>query len=700
MGKPLRVLVVEDSPDDVELLLRELRSGGYDPTYERVQTAKAMTAALAKQTWDIVIADYTMPDFSAPAALELLQKSGFDLPFIIVSGVIGEEVAVEAMKAGAQDCIMKYNLKRLLPAVERELREAEGRRDRRKAEERLKQSEERFRQIAESIREVFWMTNPKKNEMLYVSPGYKEIWGRTCESLYERPAEWLEAIHPEDRDRVMMAAMEKQAQGTYDEEYRILQPDGSVRWIRDRAFPVRDASGQVYRITGIAEDVTERRQAEDLIKHMAFYDTLTELPNRNMLYDRLLNAIRTDGGQGQPMALLLMDLDRFKEINDTLGHNRGDEILKQVGRRLRMAMFERDIVARLGGDEFGVLLLKMADVKDIDVAIQRIVTALDVPFLITDIPIRIETSIGIALYPDHGVEAGALLRRADIALNISKRTGVPYTVYNTAQDQHSPQRLSLMGELHHAIEHNELFLHYQPKINLKTRRIIGVEALVRWNHPQRGMVPPDQFILPAEQTGVIHSLTRWVMEAGMRQCKALRRAGTELTVSVNLSARNLLDPKLPSLMAKRFQTNGVVPDWMTFEITESAIMADPPRALQTLNQLHEIGVRLSIDDFGIGYSSLAYLKKLPVDSIKIDKSFVINMVKEVNDSVIVRSTIELGHNMGLKVVAEGVENKDLWDRLSALGCDEAQGYYMARPMPAEDLTRWLDESPWGLSGAA
>jgi EAL domain-containing protein (putative c-di-GMP-specific phosphodiesterase class I) len=316
--------------------------------------------------------------------------------------------------------------------------------------------------------------------------------------------------------------------------------------------------------------------------------------------------------------------------------------------------------------------------------------------MITDIPIRVETSIGVALYPEHGAEAGVLFRRADIAMNISKQAGVPYTVYDPAQDKHSPQRLALMGELHHAIEHNELLLFYQPKINLKTRRILGVEALVRWQHPYRGMIPPDQFILPAEQTGLIHPLTQWVLAAGMRQCKAWREAGMALTVSVNLSARNLLDMKLPGQVAELLRMTGVSAEWMTFEITESAIMADPVRALEILNMLHEMGIRFSIDDFGIGYSSLAYLKKLPVDEIKIDKSFVINMIKNLSDAVIVRSTIELVHNIGLRVVAEGVENKDLWDRLSALGCDMAQGYYMCRPLPAEELTRWLSESPWGL----
>ncbi|HUK57187.1 MAG TPA: PAS domain-containing protein [Nitrospiria bacterium] len=572
--------------------------------------------------------------------------------------------------------------------------------DRKREQEALIRSEERFRQIAESIREVFWMTNAGNDEMLYVSPGYEKIWGRACKDLYERPQTWLDSIHPEDRYRVLKAAKEKQGQGTYDEEYRIIQPDGSIRWIRDRAFPVRDAAGQVYRITGIAEDITERREAEAMVQHAANYDTLTGLPNRTMFYNRLLNGIRTDPERGRRMALLLVDLARFREINDTLGHERGDEVLRSVGRRLREAMFDRDVVARPGGDEFSILLLNLENANDIDAAVQKILKALNPSFLIDNLPIRIETCIGIALYPDHGETAEALFRRADIALNLCKRTGIPYAVYDPAKDKHSPQRLALMAELHYAIEHNELRLYHQPIIDMKTRHTVAAEALVRWKHPLRGLIPPDQFILPAEQTGLIHPLTRWVMAAGMRQCKAWHEAGMELTVSVNLSARNLLDPKLPALVAEQLQSAGVNPGWMRFEITESAIMADPVHALDVLTKLHEMGIRLSIDDFGTGYSSLFYLQKLPVDTIKIDKSFIINMGRNQNDVVIVRSTIDLAHSLGLRAIAEGVETQDLWDRLSPMGCDAAQGYYISKPLPSEEFTRWIHESPWGLSPSA
>jgi EAL domain-containing protein (putative c-di-GMP-specific phosphodiesterase class I) len=352
-------------------------------------------------------------------------------------------------------------------------------------------------------------------------------------------------------------------------------------------------------------------------------------------------------------------------------------------------------VARLGGDEFAVLLA-MAEAKDVNATVQEIMKALERPFLIGSLPIRIEGGIGIALYPEHGTEAGTLFQRADIALNTAKRTGISYSVYDPAQDKHSPQRLSLMSELHHAIEHDELLLFYQPKIGMQSRSIIGVEALVRWKDPERGLIPPDQFILPAEQTGLIHPMTQWVLNAAMRQCLAWHQAGIEINVSANLSARNLLDGGLPDQITQLIKTYQISPGWMVFEITESAIMADPARAQEILLKLNEMGIRLSIDDFGTGYTSLSYLTKLPVKEIKIDRAFVMNMTKNKSDAVIVRSTIDLAHNLDLDVVAEGVENQEHWDQLASLGCDAAQGYYMGKPMPAADLNSWFKESPWGF----
>jgi len=462
------------------------------------------------------------------------------------------------------------------------------------------------------------------------------------------------------------------------------------------ASGVVDEHGIPLGLVYVAQDISEQKKAEAKIQHMAFYDTLTKLPNRNMLYDRLLKAIQTASGQGKPMALLLMDLDHFKEINDTLGHYQGDLLLKEMGSRLKSALFEPDTVARLGGDEFTVLLPRLAKVEDIHVVIQKLQDALRAPFMIDSQPVAVEASIGVAIYPDHGTNADVLLQRADVAMYMAKNSGSGYLIYDPKHDEHSPRRLALIGELRQAIDNEQLFLYYQPKISFKTHRVIGLEALVRWQHPEYGFVPPDQFILPAEQTGLIHPLTRWVLKTALSQSQVWRQAGLDLPVSVNLSARNLHDPELRGYLAELFKTTGGTPELLELEITESAIMADPQRALEVITRLRAMGIRFSLDDFGIGYSSLSYLKKLPVDTIKIDKSFVMDMAKDEDDVLIVLSTINLAHNLGLKVVAEGVELGKIWDQLANFGCDAAQGYYMSKPLPVDDLNRWLKESPWGI----
>lgn len=682
---PLKALIVEDSDADAALILRELRRGGYEPAFERVQTEEEMRDALARGPWQVVISEYSLPRFGALDALRVAKHSGLDLPFLIVSGSIGEEIAVAAMKAGAHDYLVKDKLARLSPAIDRELKEAETRLKHR-------QSEERFRQLAESIQEVFWMTDPDKRDMLYISPSYETVWGRTCESLYSDPRSFLESIHPDDRERVT-SAMAGQAAGGYDEEYRIMRPDGSVRWIKDRAFPVRDASGAVHRIAGIAQDVTDRKQHEETIRHLAYYDALTGLPNRTLLHDRLQQAILLGRRAATTVAFLLMDLNRFKEVNDTLGHHKGDLLLQQVGGRLRGVVRESDTVGRLGGDEFAVLLLGVGDVDHAKRVADKLLKALEAHFVVDGLTLEVGASIGIALCPLHADDGNLLMQRADVAMYAAKQAGAGAMIYSAEQDTHSHRRLELVGELRAAIERDELTLHYQPKLSLAGRRVIGLEALVRWRHPQRGLIPPDQFISLAEQTGIIKPLTVWVLRAAMRQAKAWRAAGLAVPVAVNLSARTLHDPTLPEEIERLLAASGVPPDGLGLEITESTIMVDPARAMEVLTRLSRMGVALSIDDFGTGYSSLGYLKKLPVSELKIDRSFVVQMARDADDAVIVRSTIDLAHNLGLTVVAEGVEDRVTWARLADLKCDAAQGYYLSPPVPAEDLAARLGARP-------
>lgn len=443
----------------------------------------------------------------------------------------------------------------------------------------------------------------------------------------------------------------------------------------------------------------ERAQQTAKLEHQALYDSLTDIPNRTLLHDRLRQAISTAQRTRTSLALLLIDLDRFKEINDTLGHARGDLVLKQVGPRIQATLRQSDSVARLGGDEFAVLLPTVSSPSHAVLTAGKILQALQTPFPVEGLEMEIGASIGIVLCPEHGAEAELLMQHADIAMYVAKQQGSGYAVYAPELDRHSPQKLTLMGELRHAIEHDELVLHYQPKLSLKTQSIIGVEALVRWQHPQRGMLYPDQFIPLAEQTGLMKLLSLWVINHALNQHSAWKRGGLDISMAINLSARNLHDPELPSLVGELLLRHQTPPGSLDLEITESAIMADPIRALEVLTRLSAMGVKLSIDDFGTGHSSLAYLKKLPVDTVKIDKSFVMDMTKDEGSSLIVRSTIDLAHNLGVAVIAEGVEMHEAWIDLSILGCDAAQGYYINRPIPAVEFIAWLKGSPWELATA-
>ena len=441
----------------------------------------------------------------------------------------------------------------------------------------------------------------------------------------------------------------------------------------------------------LSEEIARREQSERSLQHQALHDVLTGLPNRTLLADRVQQALAASRRDGQPLGLLLMDLDRFKEVNDTFGHHHGDLVLQEIGRRLQASLRESDTIARLGGDEFAVLL-PQTDAAGAVKAAGGLLEILAQPLLLEGRAFEVGASVGIALYPDHGDDAATLLRRADVAMYASKRAGTHHTVYEPEHDQNSPDRLALVGELRRAIEEDELVLHYQPKMDLRTGRVMGAEALVRWHHPERGLVPPSEFISIAEETGLIRPMSLWVLDAALRQCHSWEQDGHALSVAVNLSMRNLHDEDLPDLVADRLTASGVRPDALVIEITEGTLMADPERALQIIRRLNSLGVRIAIDDFGTGYSSLSYLNRLPVSELKIDQSFVRQMASAANEATIVRSTIGLAHDLGLVVVAEGIEDRPTWNLLAQLGCDLAQGYYISRPQPAADLTRWLTDS--------
>jgi diguanylate cyclase (GGDEF)-like protein len=428
-------------------------------------------------------------------------------------------------------------------------------------------------------------------------------------------------------------------------------------------------------------------------EHQALHDALTGLPNRVLFRDRIEQAVRAAERRHGGAAVMIMDLDHFKEVNDTLGHHHGDVLLREVAERLKTTLRTADTVARLGGDEFGILLPDVLGAEDAQAVAEILQTALREPFIVDGLTLEMGGSIGIACHPDHGDHVEVLIQRADIAMYSAKEGGRGFALYEPQQDHYSPRRLSLAGELRSALESEELELHYQPKADVVTGRIVGVEALVRWNHPRHGLLGPEEFVPIAEQTGLIVPLTRWVLGAAIRQVQAWQGQGYELSVAVNLSARSFLDTALAVDIPLLLERHKIEPKLLELEVTESTIMLDPVRATITLERLSEIGLRLSIDDFGTGYSSLANLKRLPVDMIKIDKSFVLEMATEHSDAAIVRSTIELAHNLGLQVIAEGVEDRQIWEELARLGCDYAQGYYLSRPLPADKLAPKLGMAP-------
>jgi diguanylate cyclase (GGDEF)-like protein len=751
MSRPLRVLIVEDSEVDSGLLLHELRRGSYEPVYERVDTLEAMTAALNQQPWDIVLADYTLPHFSTTAALTLIEERGLDLPFIIVSDSIGEDTAVAAMKAGAHDYIIKGNLKRLIPAVERELREAEVRREHKRGEEALRA------EIIECARRGGLLKARAREQAVVTELGHRALAGTELSLLMNEAvalvAQTLEVEYckilellPDGNALLLRAGVgwkeglaghtavgtgESQAGYTLLSKEpvivedlgtetrfsrpRLLHDHGAVSGMtviipgQDRPFGILGAHTTTRRkftqddvnflqaVANVLAAAIKHHQAEETIRFMAYHDTLTQLPNRILLQDRLQQAILAANRENKSLALLILDLNRFKEINDSMGHHNGDLLLKQVGFRLRDLLRDSDTVARLGGDEFAVVLPNVGYEGAILTA-QKALRSLQAPYTLEEVSLDIQVSIGIALFPEHGEDADTLMRHSDMAMYVTKQVGHGYAVYTPEQHQQKPRHLALMRELRHAIEREEFLLHYQPKIDLRTNRVIGVEALVRWQHPLGGLISPEQFIPLAERTGLIKPLTQWVLNTALRQCQGWHQTGKEIGVAVNLSMLNLQDLELPDHVTRLLQTCGIPPRWLGLEITENVMMAQQAPTMEVLKRLGAMG-GLSIDDFGTGYSSLANLKKLPINEIKIDKPLVMGMMTDEDDTVLVLSIINLAHNLGLKVVAEGVENKETLNQLAAFDCDTAQGYFMSRPLPPAEFTRWLSESPYGLKTA-
>jgi diguanylate cyclase (GGDEF)-like protein len=436
----------------------------------------------------------------------------------------------------------------------------------------------------------------------------------------------------------------------------------------------------------LLEQIHSRQLA---LEHIAMHDALTSLPNRTLLMDRLNQSITNAQQRKRPLALLMLDLDHFKEINDTLGHQTGDALLQQVGERLRNVLRDSDTVARLGGDEFAILLPNVNDTNSLRIA-AAIHEKLEKVYEVYDHSLYVGVSIGVAVFPQHGETTETLLQHADVAMYMAKRANNGITLYDTTRDEHSVNQLSVLSDLRGAVENEEFILLYQPEFSMKESRIVGAEALIRWKHPKHGLIMPDEFINAAEQTGLIKRISNWVLDTAIRDCQRLHQKGHKISISVNLSVWDIQDANIALTITQKLEKWGLPASYLMLEITERVMMAEPERALQVLTELENMGVQVVVDDFGTGYSSLVYLKQLPVSMLKVDKSFVIDMMDDDSDSAIVRSIIDMAHNLGLQVVAEGVENDQTWSWLRKWECDYAQGFYISHPLALADFEYYLD----------
>ena len=867
MTERLRILLVEDVADDAELALLELRRAGLHADQRVVAGEEAFVGALREFAPDVILCDFSMPGFNGMAALTMASEICPDTPFIFVSGTIGEEFAVRALKSGATDYVMKMNLARLPAAVERALREGRERAARRKAEGELGALRERLRSIVSTLPDVVWSAAVPSREILYVSPATYTVFGRTEKEVYENHTLWGEPIHPKDRPRIMALWQGAVTGETFEAEYRIVKPGGEIRWIQGRGRFTGDAAGNVVRIDGISRDITERRERErkltqlsrvhavlsginsaivrahsrnelfrdacriavgagefrmawvgvvdresmqvkpvawdgevrgffdnaplaatatsgqslvgqavrekkpavsndiqndpqkmtrreclerginslavlplivggeavgvlvlyagelgffdseemkllvelagdiafalehvgqeERLTYLAYYDALTGLPNRTLFHERLTQVLHAAKHGRTQVVVATGDINRFRLINDTFGRQAGDALLREFAQRLKTIWPEPEHVARISADVFAGALADVHDPGDIAYSIDKAVTAIiEAPFTVEGKELRIATTAGVAVFPADGEDADTLFRNAEAALQKAKESGERYLFYRPEMNSRVAETLLLENKLRQAIKGNQFVLHYQPKVDGRSGRVSGLEALIRWQDPETGLIPPVEFIPILEETGMILEVGQWAIRKALEDSRRWRmKDGSPPRIAVNVSPIQLRQRNFVEAVRRSVEEAGAGGCPLDLEITEGLIMRDIEENIPKLSAIREMGLQIAIDDFGTGYSSLAYLAKLPVTALKIDRSFIITMASNPQSMTIVSTIISLAHSLDLKVIAEGVDAEEQARSLRRLGCDEMQGYLFSRPVPPDKVEDLLKGNP-------